>query len=421
MSLDATIPTIDSLPTDRPAAASSGMAAADRRRHRARGTFDRWLLLAISALVVIGAVMVASSSIPVAVHEGLAPFHYLRRHLVFLLAGGMLMAFLSRLELRWVEKHRIVWLLASIGLLAAVFLPGIGLRVNGSQRWLDLGISTFQPMEVAKVAVIIYVASYMVRHRDSLEQKFFGALNPLLVALLFAGLLLAQPDFGSAVLLVTVAVAMVWLGGARLRYLMGMAAAVLPLAAVVAMSESYRMERLTSFLNPWQDPFAGAFQLTQSLIAIGRGHWFGVGLGNSVQKLFYLPEAHTDFILAVIAEELGLFGVLVILGLFALLVSRGLLLGLRGVHAGQHFAAFVAFGVVLSIGLQALISIGVNLGALPTKGLTLPLVSSGGSSVVMTCVMLGLLLRASYEITRAERQRKFRDRGAVAPAEVGDA
>ncbi len=376
------------------------------RRHDAtRGTYDRWLLLAIVALACFGVVMVTSSSIAVADGEHIGAFYYLRRHLAFLLIGGGLMWLAARVELRLVEKFHVLLVLSAILLLLAVYLPGVGMRINGARRWLNLGVTGFQPVEAVKLVVVIYIASYLVRHRDGVEEKFFGAFKPVIIALLFAGLLLAQPDFGSATLILAVSVGMIWLGGARMRYLMMMAASLVPVGVWVAFSQDYRIQRLTSFLDPWKDPFANGFQLTQALIAIGRGEWFGVGLGASVQKLFYLPEAHTDFILAVIAEELGLFGVMVVLGLYALLVSRGLMLGLRGVAIGQPFAGYLAFGISLMIGLQAMVSVGVNLGVLPTKGLTLPLISSGGSSVVMTCLMLGVLLRASYEVSRAEQQR----------------
>ncbi len=383
---------------------TNGRAQA-RRLDAARGEYDRWLLLVIVALACFGVVMVTSSSIAVADGEHIGAFYYLRRHLAFLLIGGGLLFVATRIELRFIEKFHILLVLAAVALLLAVYLPGIGMRINGARRWLNLGVTGFQPVEAVKIVIVIYIASYLVRHRDGVEEKFFGAFKPVIIALLFASLLLAQPDFGSAALILAVSVGMVWLGGARMRNLVIMATPLVPLAAFVATSQDYRMQRLTSFLDPWQDPFANGFQLTQALIAIGRGEWFGVGLGASVQKLFYLPEAHTDFILAVIAEELGLAGILLVLGLYALLVTRGLLLGMRGVAVGQRFAGYVAFGISLTIGLQAMVSVGVNLGVLPTKGLTLPLISSGGSSVVMTCAMLGLLLRASYEVTRAERQR----------------
>jgi cell division protein FtsW len=266
------------------------------------------------------------------------------------------------------------------------------------------------------------VASFLVRHRESVETKFWGLLRPVLVAGVIVLLLLAQPDFGSATLVIAVTIGMVWLGGARPLYLMLMGLPLMPLLAIAATSESYRMKRLTSFMDPWKDPFNDGFQLTQSLMAIGRGEWTGVGLGSSVLKLSYLPEAHTDFILAVIGEELGLAGILLVVGLFALAVGRGLHLGLKGVEVGQRFAGYVAFGISLMLGLQAMVSIGVNLGALPTKGLTLPLISSGGSSVLLTCAMAGVLLRATFEINRALDARQMATRmPAMAAADANAA
>jgi cell division protein FtsW len=303
----------------------------------------------------------------------------------------------------------------TFALLVLVFIPHIGMRINGARRWINLGISGFQPVELAKLTVVLYVASYLVRHRDSVETKFLGAVKPVAVAGFTAVLLLAQPDFGSAALIGVVTIGMLWLGGARMRNLVIMGLPLVPLGSWLALSTDYRVKRLTSFLDPWKDPFNDGFQLTQALIAVGRGKWFGVGLGGSVQKLFYLPEAHTDFILAVIAEELGFVGVLFVLALFALLVGRGLQLGLRGVEVGQHRAGYVASGISLMIGLQALVSVGVNLGVLPTKGLTLPLISSGGSSTLMTCIMLGVLVRAGYEIHRAEDARRMATRRAPGP------
>ena len=398
---------------------SSQQAA--RRREGPTGRYDRVLLLAIAALACIGIVMVASASIAVADGRHFGAFYYLKRHLLFLGLGTLLAVIAMRVELKFVEKLSIPLMLAGIFLMLAVFIPGLGMRINGARRWLDLGVTSFQPVEAVKLILIIYLASYLVRHKQAVERKLFGTVNPLVVAGLLVILLLAQPDFGSSALIIAVTVGMIWLGGARMRYLFGMAAVAAPLLTAAALSENYRVRRLMTFLDPWKDPYNGGFQLTQALIAIGRGEWTGVGLGESVQKLFYLPEAHTDFILAVIGEELGLVGILVVLGLFAVLVGRGMVLGLRGVELGQHFAGYVAFGVSLMIGLQALVSAGVNLGVLPTKGLTLPLISSGGSSVMMTCAMLGVLLRAGYEIHRAADARGMtaRSESARLTEEVG--
>jgi cell division protein FtsW len=377
-----------------------------RRREGPRGRYDAVLLLAIFALVSIGIVMVASASIAVADGRHFGAFYYLKRHLLFLGLGSVLAVIAMRVELKVVEKFSMPLMVLGMAAMLAVFVPGLGMRINGARRWLNLGAS-FQPVEAVKLIMIVYLASYLVRHKQAVEQKLFGTVNPLVVAGLLVISLLLQPDFGSSALIVAVTVGMIWLGGGRMRYLFGMAGVASLLMAAAAFSERYRVRRLMTFLDPWKDPYKDGFQLTQALIAIGRGEWTGVGLGESVQKLFYLPEAHTDFILAVIGEELGLVGIGLVLGLFAVLVGRGLWLGLRGVELGQHFAGYVAFGISLMIGLQALVSAGVNLGVLPTKGLTLPLISSGGSSVMMTCAMLGVLLRAGYEIHRAADTRNM--------------
>ena len=370
------------------------------RRDDSKGRYDPGLMLAAIALASLGVIMVGSSSIAIADGQHVGPFYYLIRHVVFLTLGVILCGIVMRIELDWFERHAFTLLLFAVILLLLVFVPGLGMRINGARRWIRLGISGFQSVEAVKLLFIVYIASYLVRQRDSVQGRFFGVVKPLGMAVVMVALLLAQPDFGSAALIIAVTIGMVWLGGARMRNLAYMAIPVMPAIAWAALTSDYRVKRLTSFLNPWEHPFDDGFQLTQALIAIGRGEWFGVGLGASVQKLFYLPEAHTDFILAVIAEELGLFGILLVLVLFAALVGRALMLGLRAVEQGQRFAGYCAFGVGLWLGLQTLVSIGVNLGVLPTKGLTLPLISSGGSSVLMTCAAIGLLLRVSYEVSR---------------------
>ncbi|MDR2012639.1 MAG: putative lipid II flippase FtsW [Rhodanobacter sp.] len=372
------------------------------RHDESRGRYDLGLILAAVALASLGVVMVASSSIAIADGQHVGSFYYLERHLVFLALGITACVVMARIELAWLERHALFLLLCGIILLLLVFLPIIGVRINGARRWIRLGLIGFQTVEAVKLILVVYMSSYLVRHRDNVQSSLFGVIKPLGIAAILVVLLLAQPDFGSAMLLMAVTVGMVWLGGASARHLALLGTACVPLLAGVAMSQDYRVKRLTSFLDPWADPFKDGFQLTQALIAIGRGEWLGVGLGGSVQKLFYLPEAHTDFILAVIAEELGLAGILLVLALFAWLVGRGFVLGLRAVEQNQRFAGYCAFGVALTIALQAMVSIGVNLGVLPTKGLTLPLISSGGSSVMMTCAAVGVLIRVSYEVSRAQ-------------------
>ena len=276
--------------------------------------------------------------------------------------------------------------------------------MNGARRWLNFGVSNFQAVEAVKLLYIVWLASYLVRFRDEVNATWKAMLKPLGVAVALVGLLILQPDFGSLSLILAITAGMLVLGGVNMPRMFGPVLIGLPILAAIAIAEPYRVRRFTSFLDPWADPFDSGYQLTNALMAVGRGEIFGVGLGASVQKLSYLPEAHTDFILAVIAEELGLFGVSLVIGLYALLAGRAFWVGLKCVEMRRHFAGYCAFGVALWMSLQSFVSIGVNLGLLPTKGLTLPLISSGGSSVLMTGMAVGLLLRVSYELDRAERQ-----------------
>ena len=391
-----------------------------KRRQGPRGSFDLLLLVALIGLASVGVVMVTSSSIAVADSQHMGAFYFLKRHLVFLGLGMLAAGLAMRTELKLLEKYAFPLLAVAFVLLLAVFVPHLGMRINGARRWLNLLVTSFQPVEAVKLIMVVYIASYLVRHRDSVETRFLGLIKPIAVAGLIVILLLLQPDFGSATLVIAVSIAMVWLGGARPIFLFLMGLPLMPLLYIAATGESYRMKRLTSFMDPWKDPFNDGFQLTQSLMAIGRGEWTGVGLGSSVLKLSYLPEAHTDFIFAVIGEELGLAGVLLVMGLFALAVGRGLYLGLKGVEIGQRFAGYVAFGTSLMLAMQAIVSVGVNLGALPTKGLTLPLISYGGSSMVLTCAMAGVLLRATFEVNRALDAREVTRRMPTAVA-VADA
>ena len=381
-----------------------------KRRQGPRGSFDMLLVIALVGLACVGVVMVTSSSIAVADSQHIGAFYYLKKHLLFLGLGAILATFAMRTELKLLEKHAYLLLGGAVLLLLLVFVPGIGMRINGARRWLNFLITSFQPVEAVKLILVVYTASYLVRHRESVETSFWGLFKPIMVAGMFVVLLLLQPDFGSATLMIAVTIGMIWMGGAKPVFLGGMGLPVVALLWFVAKFEPYRMRRLTSFVDPWADPFNDGFQLTQSLMAIGRGEWTGVGLGSSVLKLSYLPEAHTDFIFAVISEEFGLAGILFVMTLFGVAVGRGLYLGVKGMEIGQRFAGYVACGISLMIGLQAMVSIGVNLGALPTKGLTLPLISYGGSSIVLTCAMAGVLLRTTYEINRALDARQMATR-----------
>ncbi|MCK9488987.1 MAG: putative lipid II flippase FtsW [Xanthomonadales bacterium] len=375
------------------------------QRHQViRGRIDWHLLMPAVILAALGVVMVASSSIAVAQAKMGDPAYYLTRHVIYLVLGMAAAAVALRIEMLRLEQVGRLWLLLAFIALLLVFMPGLGHTVNGATRWINLGVIRFQAVEAVKLLMILYLAGYLVRQGHTVQMTLTGVLKPILAVGGMVGLLLLQPDFGSAVLLVAIAVGMIWLAGARIGNLGLLAMAGLPLLIWAAMFESYRMKRVFSFLRPWETPFSDGFQLTQSLIAVGRGEWFGVGLGASVQKLFYLPEAHTDFIVAVLAEELGLIGLLLTLALFVWLTGRAFLVGFRCMQMGQRFAGYCVFGIALWLSVQALISIGVNMGMLPTKGLTLPLISSGGSSLIMTCLAIGLLLRCSAELDRAERQ-----------------
>ena len=368
------------------------------------GRFDPWVLGVAGVLACLGVVMVGSSSIAIAIDYDLGPFHYLVRHVLFLVGGIGLAIWLMRTDLKTIEQHSQWLLLGCFGLLVAVFVPGIGHEVNGARRWINLGVSNFQAVEAVKLLYIVWLASYLKRYSEEVSANWPAMLKPLGVAVALVALMLLQPDFGSASLILAITGGMLVLGGVNMPRMFGPVMVLLPALAVVAIAEPYRVRRLTSFLDPWADPFNSGYQLTNALMAVGRGEWLGVGLGGSVQKLSYLPEAHTDFILAVIGEELGFVGVCAVIALYGLLVGRALWIGLKCVDMRRHFSGYCAFGIALWIGLQSFVSIGVNLGLLPTKGLTLPLISSGGSSVLMTCAAIGLLLRVSYELDRAQRQ-----------------
>jgi cell division protein FtsW len=364
---------------------------------------DLWLLIPTLLLMALGVVMVGSASIAVAESQGVAASHYLVRHLVFLGLGLVLASSFRVVPIVFLERIcRPMMLLAALALLL-VFVPGLGYEVNGSSRWIRLGLVNFQVVEAVKLMVVIYMAGYLVRKSEQIRVRFFDTLKPLLLIGILSVILLMQPDMGSAAVLTAIVGGMVWLAGAAWRHIMVLGLVALPAFGFAAM-EPYRLRRIISFMDPWADPYASGFQLTQALIAVGRGEVFGVGIGASIQKLFYLPEAHTDFIFAVLAEELGLLGVMFILMLFMLLVTRIMAIGLMAHRAGRPFAGNLAYGIGLWIGLQALVSMGVNLGVLPTKGLTLPLISSGGSSLLMTFLALGIVFRIRYEVDREAQQ-----------------
>jgi len=373
---------------------------------------DSVLLTIAMALLMGGFVILASASISISNSAANNPFFYIQRQLVAAAIGmtaGFICLFIP-MQL-WRSLGPLI-LFVGFMLLMAVLIPGIGHEVNGSTRWVRLGVMNLQVSEPARLCFILYLAGYLVRRNKSLREEFTGFLRPMIVLSLACALLLAEPDFGATVVLLATAMAMMFVAGARIRdFLVFFVTAVLALVALV-MAAPYRMQRITGFLDPWADPFDSGFQLTQSLIAIGRGEWLGVGLGDSVQKLFYLPEAHTDFVFAVYAEEFGLLGSLVLIALFLALLWRVFKLAMRAADAERFFEAYIAIGLGTWLGIQAFINIGVNMGMLPTKGLTLPLISYGRSSLIITMICIALLLRIHHELAVNAKpvNRKRRER-----------
>jgi len=366
--------------------------------------FDGWLLLAALALLLIGWVMVTSASTEVAASLTGNPYHFSQRHGAFALMAVGAAALALRLPLAWWRANGPLLLLVGVVLLVAVLL--VGREVNGSRRWLSLpGFPlNLQASEVAKLCLIVYLAGYLERFLPAVRRQWGAFLRPLLVVGVFAALVILEPDYGAVVVMTGCAMGMLLMAGAPWVRFVLILGGLGVLGFYAAIAEPYRLARLTSFTDPWADQFASGYQLTQALIAFGRGHWLGTGLGNSVQKLYYLPEAHTDFVFAVLAEELGLVGAIGVVALFALLIVRALAVGRRAELAGLAFAAYLSYGIAFVIAGQAFINIAVSTGMLPTKGLTLPLLSYGGSSLLVSGVMVALLLRADIETRRAVRQ-----------------
>ena len=367
----------------------------------------------VLSIVLLGLVMVTSASISIASKETGDVFYYLERQLILTMLGCGAAALLFCIPTRLIERISMPLLIVAVGLLFVVLVPGLGHAVNGSRRWIRLLGFNFQASELARVLVLIYVASYAVRRSEELRGTLSGLAKPLGLLAMIAALLLAEPDFGAATVLFGTGFGLLFIAGARLRYVIVMMVLAGASFAALAVASPYRLRRILGFLDPWADQYNSGFQLAQSLIAIGRGQWFGVGLGESVQKLFYLPEAHTDFLFAVLAEELGLLGVVLTLALFVALIWRSFYVARLAQSAGLDFPAYLAAGFGLWLGLQAFINIGVNMGVLPTKGLTLPLMSYGRSSLIVTLAWVGMLLRVYHEaMSEGRGSASVRRRGA---------
>lgn len=377
---------------------SDAQALPRRRGEIAPGPgLDGWLLGAALVLLGLGVLMVSSASISIADKTFGAPFHYLWRHL-FALAlglGAALFCFWVPLE-RW-ERIGAPLFLFGIGFLFLVLVPGVGRTVNGATRWISLGPLNLQPSELMKFFAVIFVAGYLVRRQQEVASSFVGFVKPMVLVSVASALMLVQPDFGTAAVLLATVLGLLFLGGALWWQFAALLGSVLGLAIALVIAAPYRLQRVTGFLDPWKDPFDKGFQLTQALIAFGRGEWSGVGLGNGIQKQFYLPEAHTDFLMAVIGEELGLLGTLAVIVLFVVLVYRAFRIAMAAEARGQRFGAYLCYGFGLWLGMQAFINIGVNLGILPTKGLTLPFMSYGSNSIIVSCMAVAVLLRVDYE------------------------
>ena len=364
----------------------------------ARFLYDRLLLLTVLAIIGIGLTMVASASITLSEKFYAWPFHYFLRQSLHFLIGGVCAIIVYRLPVQQLEKMGVILLLGSLFLLILVLIPGVSRHVNGSTRWIFIGGFGIQVSEIAKFSTVVYLASYLVRRHHDITTDVMAFIKPMAILSAISVLLLLEPDFGATVVIMTTALGMMFLAGVKLRQFAFLLLLVLSALVFLAISSPYRLERLTTFLNPWANQYDSGYQLTQSLIAFGQGGFFGVGLGNSVQKLFYLPEAHTDFLFAVIAEELGLVGVVVVIALYAMLFFRAFWIGFQAQSLGLHFSGYLAYGFALWLGLQFIVNVGVNAGALPTKGLTLPLMSYGGSSIIINCVVIACLLRIDHEL-----------------------
>lgn len=365
--------------------------------------YDMWLLTITLFLICLGLIMVTSSSITLADRQYHEPLYYFRRQLTSVgLALGLAFVVI-RIPMQMWERASTLLLVVGLTLLSLVLIPGIGYEVNGSMRWINSWPFPVQASEPVKFCVIVYMAGYLVRHGTDVREKFTGFIKPIIVLTVISALLLLEPDYGACVVIFAAALGMLFMGGVPLSRFFSWMLVAGGMLMTLAVLSPYRIQRLISFVDPWQDPFNSGFQLTQALIAFGRGNWLGTGLGSSIQKLFYLPEAHTDFVLAILAEELGLWGTLLVILLFCFLVWRAFVIGQIADAGARTFSAYFAYGTGMMIGIQSFINIGVNMGVLPTKGLTLPFMSYGGNSMIVTTMLVAVLLRIEYENRQIRR------------------
>lgn len=348
-------------------------------------------------LLLYGLVMVGSASLEIGAKTYHDPFYLLTRHSAYLVLSAIAAVAAISVPIKMWQKYDALLLALSLFVLAVVLVPGIGKEVNGSTRWIPLGPFSFQGSEFVKLFIMMYMAGYLVRRKDEIETSLSGFSKPFVVLTLIVLLLLAQPDFGAAIVIISAAMGMIFLAGVPIRFFLPLVALCVSAVALIATLQPYRLARFTAFVDPWEHQFGSGYQLTQALIAFGRGEWIGLGLGNSIQKLFFLPEAHTDFLFSIIAEELGIVGAGLVIILFAWLVVRGLAVGNAARRCELLFHAYLAYGIALVIGIQASVNLGVNLGILPTKGLTLPFMSYGGNSLIVSCMMIAVLLRIDFE------------------------
>jgi cell division protein FtsW len=355
-------------------------------------TPDLWLFGVVVALCSIGVVMVYSASAIIAAERFHDPFFFLKKQFFWAVLGFGCLWGALRVDYRRFERLVIPLLVVSFVLLVLVLVPPFGQAINGTRRWFRGGPLSFQPVELAKFSLVLYLAAFLSRRRALMSSFAQGLLPPLLVAGLMAGLTILEPDLGNSLALVILTLALCYLAGARQTHMLAIGAAALPVVGLLIVLKPYRWRRMLAFVNPWDDPQGSGFQIIQSFLALGSGGWLGLGLGESRQKLFYLPEPYTDFIFAIIGEELGLLGAGVVVGLFAVLIWRGLRIGLR---APDAFGGYLALGLTIMLATQTLVNLGVVTGALPTKGLPLPFISFGGSALLMTMFSAGVLLNIS--------------------------